>query len=98
MAVLWRLRASVTMGQQPPKITSSDDVPLPIHLPPAITFRQIQQKAPSGASALRSHPGGTNAGGSGSAKKRSATEVVSPRADLQFAGGGMVFGEVMDVL
>ena len=57
-----------------------------------------QQKALSGPSALRSHPGGRHAGGSGSAKKRIANEVVSPRADLQFAGEGMVFAEVMDVL
>ena len=52
----------------------------------------------SGASALRSRPSGTDAGGSGSAKKRSANEVVSPRADLQFVGEGIVFAEVMDVL
>ena len=57
-----------------------------------------QQKAPSGASALRSHPSGTNAGGSGSAKNRSVNALVSPRADLQFAGEGIAFADVMDVL
>ena len=43
MAVLSRLRASATMGQRSPRTTSSDDVTLPIQLPPATTFRQTQK-------------------------------------------------------
>ena len=43
MVVLSRLRASAHDGQQSPRTTSSDDVTLPIQLPPATTFRQTQK-------------------------------------------------------